>query len=215
MIVGWLLISSFIVHMEDVSLLSLKMLRCWIFYKLFIHIWGFLFLQKQGNRLWKQQRDWVASTAQICILSVLIWWFRYPLISHAFFYLPSLDMFIGFFPFLSRTRNSLVFWFSSQANISCSKCSLGYFSFIVLKDQAYIHLISIIIFWSWSSIYLNTFYSFGGRKFEHALKHGSRNGLYIVTLGWFVDSVRRNGKIQRVILSCRLQDLIWAQVFRR
>eukprot|EP00268_Persea_americana_P044627 TRINITY_DN4510_c1_g1_i19.p1 TRINITY_DN4510_c1_g1~~TRINITY_DN4510_c1_g1_i19.p1 ORF type:complete len:137 (-),score=17.16 TRINITY_DN4510_c1_g1_i19:154-564(-) len=36
--------------------------------------------------------------------------------------------------------------------------------------------------------------SFGGRKFEHALKHGPRNGLFIVTLGWFVDSVRRNGE---------------------
>lgn len=37
--------------------------------------------------------------------------------------------------------------------------------------------------------------SYGGRKFEHALKHGSRNGLYIVTLGWFVDSVRRNVRL--------------------
>lgn len=41
--------------------------------------------------------------------------------------------------------------------------------------------------------YLNTNYSFGGRKFEHALKHGLKNGLFVVTLGWFVDSVRRNG----------------------
>jgi hypothetical protein len=41
---------------------------------------------------------------------------------------------------------------------------------------------------------LNTSYSFGGRKFEHALKHGSKIGLFVVTLGWFVDSVRRNGK---------------------
>lgn len=41
---------------------------------------------------------------------------------------------------------------------------------------------------------LNIVYSFGGRKFEHALKHGPRNGLFIVTLGWFVDSVRRNGE---------------------
>lgn len=40
---------------------------------------------------------------------------------------------------------------------------------------------------------LNAYYSFGGRKFEHALKHGSKNGLFIVTLGWFVDSVKRNG----------------------
>ncbi|RID66452.1 hypothetical protein BRARA_D01591 [Brassica rapa] len=31
-----------------------------------------------------------------------------------------------------------------------------------------------------------------GRKFEHTLKHGARNGLFVVTLGWFVDSVKRN-----------------------
>ncbi|XP_026438924.1 uncharacterized protein LOC113337454 isoform X2 [Papaver somniferum] len=31
-------------------------------------------------------------------------------------------------------------------------------------------------------------------KYEHALKHGLRNGLLVVTLGWFVDSVRRNGE---------------------
>lgn len=43
-------------------------------------------------------------------------------------------------------------------------------------------------------VILNKCYSFGGRKFEHAAKHGSRNGLFIVTLGWFVDSVRKNGK---------------------
>ncbi|KAK2965569.1 hypothetical protein RJ640_018735 [Escallonia rubra] len=42
--------------------------------------------------------------------------------------------------------------------------------------------------------FLNTLYSSGGRKYEHALKHGSKNGLLVVTLGWFVDSVRRNCK---------------------
>ncbi|PON73128.1 BRCT domain containing protein [Parasponia andersonii] len=36
---------------------------------------------------------------------------------------------------------------------------------------------------------------FGGPKFEHALKHGSKNGLFIVTLGWFVDSVRKNVRL--------------------
>ncbi|CDY67184.1 BnaAnng23780D [Brassica napus] len=35
-------------------------------------------------------------------------------------------------------------------------------------------------------------YSSCGRKFEHTLKHGARNGLFVVTLGWFVDSVKRN-----------------------
>ncbi|EXB74916.1 hypothetical protein L484_018625 [Morus notabilis] len=42
---------------------------------------------------------------------------------------------------------------------------------------------------------LNECYNFGGRKFEHALKHGARNGLFIVTLGWFVDSVRKNARL--------------------
>ncbi|KAH1244661.1 DNA topoisomerase 2-binding protein 1 [Glycine max] len=38
-------------------------------------------------------------------------------------------------------------------------------------------------------------YSFGGRKFEHALKHGAKNGLFVVTLGWFVDSVRKTVRL--------------------
>ncbi|KAK9031575.1 hypothetical protein V6N11_055871 [Hibiscus sabdariffa] len=33
------------------------------------------------------------------------------------------------------------------------------------------------------------------RKFEHALKHGSRNSLFVVTLGWFMDSVKRNVRL--------------------
>ncbi|XP_028548349.1 uncharacterized protein LOC110107195 isoform X5 [Dendrobium catenatum] len=37
--------------------------------------------------------------------------------------------------------------------------------------------------------------SFAGRKFEHALKHGQRSGLFVVTLGWFVDSVRKNVRL--------------------
>ncbi|KAH9653030.1 brct domain-containing DNA repair protein-related [Citrus sinensis] len=55
-------------------------------------------------------------------------------------------------------------------------------------------------------IYLSTFYSFGGRKFEHALKHGSRNGLYIVTLGWFVDSVRRNVRLSESLYTVKSID---------
>ncbi|KAK8513693.1 hypothetical protein V6N13_002421 [Hibiscus sabdariffa] len=42
---------------------------------------------------------------------------------------------------------------------------------------------------------LNISYSFSGRKFEHALKHGSRNGLFLVKLGWFVDSVKKNVRL--------------------
>ncbi|KAJ7958429.1 BRCT domain DNA repair protein [Quillaja saponaria] len=45
--------------------------------------------------------------------------------------------------------------------------------------------------------------SFGGRKFEHALKHGSRNGLFIVTLGWFVDSVRKNVRLSELLYSVK------------
>ncbi|XP_024164754.1 uncharacterized protein LOC112171862 [Rosa chinensis] len=45
--------------------------------------------------------------------------------------------------------------------------------------------------------------SFGGRKFEHALKHGSRNGLSIVTIGWFVDSVRKNVRLSESLYSIR------------
>ncbi|XP_051151622.1 uncharacterized protein LOC127265711 isoform X2 [Andrographis paniculata] len=38
-----------------------------------------------------------------------------------------------------------------------------------------------------------------GRKFEHALKHGSKNGLFLVTIGWFVDSVRRNARLNEML----------------
>ncbi|XP_019435261.1 PREDICTED: uncharacterized protein LOC109343800 isoform X1 [Lupinus angustifolius] len=37
--------------------------------------------------------------------------------------------------------------------------------------------------------------SFGGRKFDHALQHGAKNGLFIVTLVWFVDSVKKNVRL--------------------
>ncbi|KAK6927200.1 hypothetical protein RJ641_005791, partial [Dillenia turbinata] len=37
--------------------------------------------------------------------------------------------------------------------------------------------------------------SFCGRKFEHALKYGSRKGLLIVTIGWFIDSVGGNVRL--------------------
>ncbi|XP_047967229.1 uncharacterized protein LOC125211465 [Salvia hispanica] len=37
--------------------------------------------------------------------------------------------------------------------------------------------------------------SFQGRKFEHAMQHGTTNGLLLVTIGWFVDSVKRNVRL--------------------
>ncbi|KAJ4951167.1 hypothetical protein NE237_027999 [Protea cynaroides] len=42
---------------------------------------------------------------------------------------------------------------------------------------------------------LNPIYSFSGRKFEHALKHGLGIGLFVVNLGWFMDSVKRNVRL--------------------
>ncbi|KAI9118356.1 hypothetical protein K1719_010688 [Acacia pycnantha] len=47
------------------------------------------------------------------------------------------------------------------------------------------------------------FLYFGGRKFEHALKHGARNGLFIVTLGWFVNSVRKNVRLSESLYSVK------------
>ncbi|XP_047322381.1 uncharacterized protein LOC124926231 [Impatiens glandulifera] len=45
--------------------------------------------------------------------------------------------------------------------------------------------------------------SFSGRKFEHALKHGDSNGLFLVTLGWFVESVRRNERLSEKLYSVK------------
>ncbi|XP_011657362.1 uncharacterized protein LOC101211759 [Cucumis sativus] len=45
--------------------------------------------------------------------------------------------------------------------------------------------------------------SLGGRKFEHAFKHGSRNGLFVVSLGWFVDSVRRNVRLSESLYTIK------------
>ncbi|XP_039071574.1 uncharacterized protein LOC120218745 [Hibiscus syriacus] len=45
--------------------------------------------------------------------------------------------------------------------------------------------------------------SFSGRKFEHAVKHGSRNGLLLVKLGWFVDSVNRNVRLSESLYAVK------------
>lgn len=45
--------------------------------------------------------------------------------------------------------------------------------------------------------------SFSGRKFEHALKHGLKNGLLVVSLAWFVDSVRRNVRLNESLYSVK------------
>ncbi|GMI92624.1 hypothetical protein like AT2G26270 [Hibiscus trionum] len=49
--------------------------------------------------------------------------------------------------------------------------------------------------------FLITFFS--GRKFEHALKHGPRNGLFLVKLGWFVDSVKRNVRLSESLYTVK------------
>lgn len=44
---------------------------------------------------------------------------------------------------------------------------------------------------------------FTGRKFEHASKHGLKNGLLVVSLAWFVDSVRRNVRLSESLYSVK------------
>eukprot|EP00252_Welwitschia_mirabilis_P025339 TRINITY_DN7874_c0_g1_i8.p1 TRINITY_DN7874_c0_g1~~TRINITY_DN7874_c0_g1_i8.p1 ORF type:complete len:493 (-),score=68.25 TRINITY_DN7874_c0_g1_i8:660-2138(-) len=43
--------------------------------------------------------------------------------------------------------------------------------------------------------------SFSGRKFEHALKYGLRRGLFVVTLTWFVDSLKYNERLDETLYS--------------
>ncbi|XP_073129446.1 uncharacterized protein [Henckelia pumila] len=43
--------------------------------------------------------------------------------------------------------------------------------------------------------------SFRGHKFEHAIKHGPTNGLFLVTLSWFVDSIKRNVRLNEALYS--------------
>ncbi|CAL5434688.1 unnamed protein product [Camellia sinensis] len=50
---------------------------------------------------------------------------------------------------------------------------------------------------------LNVHTCFCGRKLEHALKHGLRNGLFVVILGWFVDSVRRNVRLSESLYTVK------------
>ncbi|GMI94955.1 hypothetical protein like AT2G26270 [Hibiscus trionum] len=45
--------------------------------------------------------------------------------------------------------------------------------------------------------------SVSGRKFEHALKHGLKNGLFVVTLGWFVDSVKKNVRLSESLYTVK------------
>ncbi|KAI3805348.1 hypothetical protein L1987_27646 [Smallanthus sonchifolius] len=82
---------------------------------------------------------------------------------------------ISFLFHLSSSHESFLFLSSS-----CSKENAGNFALIIVD-------------------YLMLIYSSGGRKFEHALKHGATNGLFIVTLGWFVDSVRRNVRLNEAL----------------
>ncbi|MBA0737669.1 hypothetical protein Gogos_011123 [Gossypium gossypioides] len=42
-----------------------------------------------------------------------------------------------------------------------------------------------------------------GSKFEHVLKHRSRNGLFVVTIGWFVDSVKSNIRLSESVYTVK------------
>lgn len=60
-------------------------------------------------------------------------------------------------------------------------------------SQRYINTLYSFTEPEYARVTLNTNHSFHGRKYEHAMKHGTTNGLFLVTIGWFVDSVKRNG----------------------
>ncbi|KAI5072324.1 hypothetical protein GOP47_0012430 [Adiantum capillus-veneris] len=44
---------------------------------------------------------------------------------------------------------------------------------------------------------------FSGRKYEHALKHGLKRGLFVVTLAWFVNCVKQNERLDESLYSVR------------
>uniref|UniRef100_A0A0E0QRY5 BRCT domain-containing protein n=1 Tax=Oryza rufipogon TaxID=4529 RepID=A0A0E0QRY5_ORYRU len=52
-------------------------------------------------------------------------------------------------------------------------------------------------------LFLSAQHSFAGRKFEHAVKHGAKNGLFVVTLGWLVDCVRRSMRLDESLYSIK------------
>ncbi|MCO5613003.1 hypothetical protein L7F22_067276 [Adiantum nelumboides] len=45
--------------------------------------------------------------------------------------------------------------------------------------------------------------SFSGRKYEHALKHGLKRGLFVVTLAWFVNCIKQNERLDESLFSVR------------
>ncbi|VFQ60155.1 unnamed protein product [Cuscuta campestris] len=47
---------------------------------------------------------------------------------------------------------------------------------------------------------------FHGPKLEHALKHGSKNGLSIVTLGWIVDSVKNKARLSESLYGVKVAE---------
>lgn len=49
--------------------------------------------------------------------------------------------------------------------------------------------------------------SFHGPKFEHALRHGPTNGLLLVTIGWFVDSIRRKVRLSESLYSISVEKM--------
>ncbi|MFQ6658569.1 hypothetical protein Gotur_027776 [Gossypium turneri] len=65
------------------------------------------------------------------------------------------------------------------------------------------HLVVQISFSHFVVSNLNISHSVTGRKFDHALKHGSRNGLFLVKLGWFVDSVKRNVRLSESLYTVK------------
>ncbi|XWS26497.1 hypothetical protein CRYUN_Cryun26dG0036900 [Craigia yunnanensis] len=78
----------------------------------------------------------------------------------------------------------------------------GYYVYDINNKVSY-PLSLYCFYWCNSSVNLNISYSISGRKFEHALKHGSKDGLFVVTLGWFVDSVKRNVRLSESLYTVK------------
>ncbi|KAJ3677119.1 hypothetical protein LUZ60_002843 [Juncus effusus] len=78
---------------------------------------------------------------------------------------------------------------------------------VVQISFIYIYNIIIFLFCIFSLIFLiimGTY--FGGRKYDHAIKHGVKNGLHVVTLSWFVDSAKNNVRLNESLYGVKYND---------
>ncbi|KAE8714054.1 hypothetical protein F3Y22_tig00110201pilonHSYRG00150 [Hibiscus syriacus] len=99
-------------------------------------------------------------------------------------------LFVGFSPSVPSFRS-----FQSSEPMSSAPISLGSEPLTVRSTGPFSGLVICVTGLSKGC--------FSGRKFEHAVKHGSRNGLLLVKLGWFVDSVNRNVRLSESLYAVK------------